>query len=145
VVSPDGTRIAFASNRNAGSNAFNFDTFVMGIDGSSLQTLISSPGIDRGPSYSPDGTKIAFYTDRDGNPEIYVANADGTNQVRYTNAPLFDTFPVFTADSATLVFNSSRTGNVQLYSLLVSSPLGTPTHLMNTTSTDENGTVFTGK
>jgi len=145
VVSPDGTRIAFASNRNAGSNAFNFDTFVMGIDGSSLQTLISSPSNDRAPSYSPDGTKITFYTERDGNPEIYVANSDGTNQVRYTNSPQFDTFPVFTADNATLIFNSNRTGNIQIYSLPVSSSLGAPTRLMNTTSNDENPTVFTGK
>ncbi len=150
VVSPDGTKIAFASNRNGladpnNPKPNNFDIITMGLDGSSPQTLISSPGNDRGPSYSPDGTKIAFQTDRDGNPEVYIANSDGTNPVRYTNAPLFDTFPVFTADNATIVFNSSRTGNVQIYSLPVSSPLTTPTRLMNTTSTDENATVFTGK
>ena len=39
------------------------------------------------PSFSPDGSKIAFSSDRDGNYEIYVMNADGSNQTRLTNNP----------------------------------------------------------
>ncbi|MCK4394724.1 PD40 domain-containing protein, partial [Candidatus Bipolaricaulota bacterium] len=44
---------------------------------------------------SPDGSKIAFTSDRDGNPEIYVMNADGTNQQRLTNSLATDGSPVW--------------------------------------------------
>ena len=47
----------------------------------------TTPAIDREPGWSPDGTKIAFASDRDGNYEIYTMNADGTNQTRITNDP----------------------------------------------------------
>ena len=37
------------------------------------------------PSWSPDGNKIAFYSTKDGNGEIYVMNADGSGRERLTN------------------------------------------------------------
>ena len=37
------------------------------------------------PSWSPDGERIAFASDREGNFEIYVINADGKNLQRLTN------------------------------------------------------------
>ena len=42
------------------------------------------------PAWSPDGAKIAFKSDRDGNWEIYVMNADGSGQTRLTNNPYYD-------------------------------------------------------
>jgi dipeptidyl aminopeptidase/acylaminoacyl peptidase len=46
-------------------------------------------------SVASDGSRIAFVTSRDGNPEIYVMNADGTNQTRLTNNPEDDTHPAW--------------------------------------------------
>lgn len=45
--------------------------------------LTNSPAIDFEPDWSPDGARIAFATDRDGNEgqEIYVMNADGTGDI----------------------------------------------------------------
>jgi len=37
------------------------------------------------PGWSPDGTRITFQSDRDGNDEVYVMNADGSGQTRLTN------------------------------------------------------------
>jgi len=49
--------------------------------------LTKSAATETDPSYSPDGTKIAFTTDRDGNSneEIYVMNRDGSSPKNLTN------------------------------------------------------------
>ncbi|NIM52761.1 MAG: hypothetical protein GTO22_26535, partial [Gemmatimonadales bacterium] len=48
------------------------------------------PADDREPAWSPDGTRIAFASNRDGNYEIYVMDADGSNPVRLTDNPAGD-------------------------------------------------------
>jgi Tol biopolymer transport system component len=65
------------------------------------------------PSFAPDGSRIAFVSQRDGNAEIYVMNADGTGATRVTNDPLTDGRPGFTPDGLALVFHSSRTAGKQ--------------------------------
>ncbi len=50
------------------------------------QTRLTSNAVsDLEPNWSPDGSRIAFVSNRDGNYEIYVMNADGTGQARVTN------------------------------------------------------------
>src|SRR5882762_9132539 len=61
------------------------------------------------PAFSPDGARLAFVSQRDGNPEIYIMNADGTGATRITNDPQADGRPSFTPDGQALVFQSSRT------------------------------------
>ena len=51
----------------------------------SVAALIAGPGSNILPSWSPDGQKLAFVSDRDGAPNIYIANADGTGQARLTD------------------------------------------------------------
>jgi TolB protein len=87
--SPDGTKIAFSSDRSGASNGW-FEVYVMNADGSEQTRLtFSNPFFEGDPSWSPDGTKIAFSTGRHGsdNREIYVMNADGSGQTRLTNSP----------------------------------------------------------
>ena len=60
------------------------------------------------PRYSPNGAKIVFQSNRDGNAEIYVMNADGTGQTRLTNNPAYDSNPVWSPDGSKIVFSSSR-------------------------------------
>ena len=56
-------------------------------------------------------TKIAFYSNRDGNNEVYVMNADGTNQTRLTTNAASDASPSWSPDRTKIVFESSRTGD----------------------------------
>ena len=48
---------------------------------------VQNPEQIYGPTWSPDGRKIAFLSDRDGTREVYVMNADGTGQLNVTRSP----------------------------------------------------------
>ena len=91
--SPDGERIAFASDRKGDFE--NFEIYVIDADGSNQQKLTENRVYDWSPSWSPDGERIAFMSDRDGNPQIYVMDADGKNQLNLTNNPHRDSGPAW--------------------------------------------------
>ena len=48
--------------------------FAMSADGANLKRLTAGPKFDGRPAYSPDGTRLAFESNRNGNYEIYVMN-----------------------------------------------------------------------
>jgi Tol biopolymer transport system component len=95
--SPDGQRILFerapAGTFTPGTEAQEKDVYVMRTDGTDVRRLTDSPGLDEGPEFSPDGTKIAFSSARDGQQEIYVMDADGANPRRLTDNPARDESP----------------------------------------------------
>ena len=57
----------------------------MNADGSNQTNLTNNTAPDIEPAWSPDGTRIAFHSERDGNGDIYVMNANGSNQTQLTN------------------------------------------------------------
>ena len=61
--------------------------------GSNQTNLTNHEAGDRHPSWSTDGSKIAFRSLRDGNNEIYVMDADGSNQIRLTDNASLDAEP----------------------------------------------------
>ena len=73
----------------------------MNADGTNPINLTNHPADDRHPDWSPDGLRIAFSTNRDGdwekkpndNWEVYVMNADGTKPINLTNHPAWDSSP----------------------------------------------------
>jgi TolB protein len=67
------------------------------------------------PAWSPDGSKIAFTSNRDGNPEIYVVNRDGTGMRRLTNSPAIDVTPTWAPTGNQIAFTSERAGTPQIY------------------------------
>jgi Tol biopolymer transport system component len=60
------------------------DVWTIDADGTDLTRLTHSPGPDFDPSWSPDGTQIAFRSERSGEPEIWLMNADGSGRHRLT-------------------------------------------------------------
>ena len=68
------------------------------------------------PAFSSDGSQIAFMSNRDGNPDLYVVNADGTGEVRrLTNHPAIDVSPTWSPNGQQIAFTSDRTGAPQIY------------------------------
>ncbi|HLL73116.1 MAG TPA: tetratricopeptide repeat protein [Pyrinomonadaceae bacterium] len=100
--SPDGARIAFASNRDGAT-----EIYVMNADGSNVRRLTFNTTEDDCPAWSHDGQKIAFQSRRDGQMEVYVMDADGSNQRNLTNAPGEDTRPAWSPDGARIAYGSN--------------------------------------
>jgi len=93
--SPDGQRIAFASNRDGpdpqncgriGQPSCGWETYVMNADGSGLTRLTNLGALVLGDlTWSPDGSRIAFSFSPGGLINIYVMNVDGSGQTQLTN------------------------------------------------------------
>jgi len=62
------------------------------------------------PAPSPDGSRVAYVTDRDGNLEIYLMNADGSGPQRLTNTTATEGAPSWTPDGSKIVYASNAAG-----------------------------------
>jgi TolB protein len=82
TFSPDGKTLAFTwSDQNERDTP---DIYLLDLASSALTRLTDAYGIDTSPSWSPDGSQIAFVSQRGGSPQIYVMNRDGQNVRRLT-------------------------------------------------------------
>src|ERR687885_671464 len=88
------------------------EIYIMNADGSKQTRLTDNNAYDREPSWSPDGKKIAFVTNRDDhksdNGEIYNMNADGSGVTRLTNSSADDESPSWSPDGKKIAFVSNR-------------------------------------
>jgi dipeptidyl aminopeptidase/acylaminoacyl peptidase len=147
VWSPDGTRIAFVSNRaetypdpTTGERAegFQAEIVVVAVDGTGeVVVTAGDPGSDhatfleedRAPTWSPDGTMLAFMS-QSQNPsccgpwQIWAVNADGTGLTNLTaDAGVDDQFPSWSPDGTAIVFHRAGQTGSDLYTMPAPSAL----------------------
>jgi Tol biopolymer transport system component len=90
--SPDGSMICYESygDEDSGTTVANANIYVVNSDGTGMRRLTNDLSYEGQPSWSPDGSKIAFVYVKDegdgySNYHIYVMNADGSNWVQLTD------------------------------------------------------------
>jgi dipeptidyl aminopeptidase/acylaminoacyl peptidase len=106
-----GGELVFSREMGAG----NADIFIVDLATGIETQLTNTSANEDYPSWSPDGNRIAFNTDRDGNYEIYVMNADGSNPSRLTDNADGDYIPSWSPDGSQIVFSSNRDGEMEIY------------------------------
>ena len=112
--SPDGKQIALsmAKDCNPPASQCYYDIYTMNADWTNIQQLTDTPGPDSEwvPTWSPDGQKILFASDRDGDSEVYVMNRDGSNVKQLTDNSGYDGNPSWSPDGKMIVFDTDRDG-----------------------------------
>lgn len=117
-VSPDGKWIAFAGQHNAGRPYEQEQNVIWLVsEGGVLSTLEAIPVQGRSPAWSPDGTRLAFESDRgsdEGRYAVFVIGRDGRGLIQVTDYNLNATHPAWSQDGRHMVFDAEdpRTSNV---------------------------------
>ena len=91
------------------------DIWLVAKEGGTAVRLTSSPGEEAFPRFSPDGTKVAFSANYDGNQDVYVMPTAGGEPTRLTHHPMADRLVGWTPDGKRVLFVSGRESGRQRY------------------------------
>ncbi len=122
---PDSKYLLQHPAMNAGQIVFEFasDLWTVNRAGGTATRLTTGVGVETDPVFSPDGTKIAFTGEYDGNTDIFVVPASGGVPKRLTYHPGPDFAVSWTRDGKSVVFRSGRESNSPRYTQLFTVPV----------------------
>jgi TolB protein len=124
VLSPDNRQLAVShfTNEDAKSRIY-----ILPFEGGAPRLVT-----DNGPSYlhgwSPDGKRLAYCAERNGQYDIYTISVDGGAETQLTNLPSLDDGPEYSPDGRYIWFNSVRTGLMQVWRMEADG--ANPTHMV---------------
>jgi len=115
AISPDGTRLAFASNRDGV-----WDLYLMALDSGAVTRLTQSAEYDSHPSWSPDGLWLAYESyvadAESGSLEIFIRPLDGSQApIQLTDDPAADFDPAWSPAGRQVAFISTRSGEPEVW------------------------------
>lgn len=108
--SPDGKKIAFASDRTGGTEVWVCDS-----EGHNQVQLTKFGGHAGAPRWSPDGKDIVLDARPEGSSDIYIVGAEGGSPRRLTDEPSADILPVWSSDGRWIYFGSDRSGDWKIW------------------------------
>jgi dipeptidyl aminopeptidase/acylaminoacyl peptidase len=115
---PDGSRLVTLQGNGVDYRGSLFANIHLVDRASGASTRLSQQeNVDGVAVWSPDGSRLAFPSIRDGNIELYVMNADGTGVQRLTDNPADDFMPAWSPDGSRLAFQTGRDGNWEIYTI----------------------------
>ena len=120
TVDPEGKRLAFASTMHRETA----DIYLKAVDGKTVTQLTSDPADDIMPAFSPDGSKIAFASNRSGNWDLYIKDVTGGRPVQLTNDDEHELHPSFSPDGQKVAYSKRgmQSGRWELWIVDVTNP-----------------------
>ncbi len=117
VPLPTGDRLLFSGDRADGVFK-SLDVMILDLSKPGEEFMVASRRLhDSQPTVSPDGRRVAFVAQSDGNSELYLVNVDSTGLVRLTRHQATDRSPAFSYNGTELFFESDRDGRSAIYKL----------------------------
>jgi Tol biopolymer transport system component len=101
TLTPDGTHLVFASTQHRRSS----DIYVQRVGSRVVTQLTTDPSEDAMPQVSPDGTRVAFASNRNGNWDVYIMPIAGGRAVQVTSDAADEIAPSWSPDGTQLVFS----------------------------------------
>jgi TolB protein len=116
MFTPDGKKILYQSY----ADHYSFGQInIMNANGCDQKPLTHGNAAGYNAVVSPNGSKIAFLSVRDGKPEIYTMNLDATDQRRLTDNMDGEHFLVFSQDGRKIAFTSQHESDTEIYTINV--------------------------
>ena len=113
TFSPDGKYIYLGISLGSGAA----DIYKINLNGEIINRLTKGPAgaINVEPTLNPDGSKIAFSSDRGGKPMIYNMNADGSNVKRLSNEGVYNSSPSWSPDGKKIAFAGQAESHFDIF------------------------------
>ena len=138
AVSPDGSRLAFASSRGGG-----WDLYLMELATGDIRRLTETAGYEGRPTWSPDGLWLAYEAYYGDDLDIWVLPVDGGQPtIQLTDDPASDLAPTWDPSGRRIAFISYRSGFPDLFLADLDKPVDRFTNLSQTPDVAESDPAF---